>query len=262
MLPAKSDETDDAFLGGALAVLQPKSGFRAGIDAVLLAAAVPTLAGHAAAILDAGAGVGVAGLCVARRSPTVNVTLLERSPELAGLARRNVARNDLADRVTVIEADLLASATHLGSVGLRSEAFDVVLTNPPWLEDGRSRPSADPIKARANAMPEADLDGWLRFAARVTAPGGTLVLLHRADALDRVLAAMHGRFGGVDILPIHPRQGQPANRVVLRATKGSRAPLAILAGFVVHDENGFTAPMEAILRTGALLDWPAFRQLG
>lgn len=259
MPPATSDETDDAFLGGALAILQPKSGFRAGIDAVLLAAAVPEATGRALRILDAGAGVGVVGLCVARRSRTAHVALLEKAPELAGLARRNVSRNGLEDRVTVIEADLLASAAHLGSAGLQNDAFDVVLANPPWLEDGRTRPSADPIKARANAMPEGDLDGWLRFLARVTSPGGGLVLLHRADALDRVLAAMHGRFGGVDILPIHPRQGQPANRVILRATKGSRAPLTLLAGFIVHDENGYTAPMEAILRTGALLDWSASR---
>ncbi len=259
MLPAQSDETDDTFLGGALAILQPRTGFRAGIDAVLLAAAVPDLAGRASTILDAGAGVGVAGLCVARRSIAARVTLLEKAPELASLARRNVSRNGLEDRVTVIEADLLAPAAHLGSAGVREDAFDVVLTNPPWLEDGRTRPSADPIKARANAMPQGDLEGWLRFLARVTSPGGTLVLLHRADALDRVLAAVHGRFGGVDILPIHPRRGQPANRVILRATKASRAPLALLAGFIVHEETGFTAPMEAILRTGAPLAWTALR---
>ena len=259
MPPATSDETDDAFLGGALAILQPKSGFRAGIDAVLLAAAVPSIADRASAVLDAGAGVGVAGLCVARRSNSARVTLLEKASELAGLARRNVTRNGLEDRVTVIEADLLASSAQLSSAGVRSEAFDVVLANPPWLEDGRTRPSADPIKARANAMPEGDLDGWLRFLARITSPGGGLVLLHRADALDRVLAAMHGRFGGVDILPIHPRQGHPANRVILRATKGSRAPLSLLAGFIVHDENGFSPAMEAILRTGARLYWPASR---
>ncbi len=259
MLPENSDETDDTFLGGALAILQPKAAFRAGIDAVLLAAAVPDLAGRASTILDAGAGVGVAGLCVARRSIAARVTLLEKAPELASLARRNVSRNGLEDRVIVIEADLLAPAAQLGAAGAREDAFDVVLTNPPWLEVGRARPSADPIKARANAMPEGDLDGWLRFLARVTSPGGTLVLLHRADALDRVLAAVHGRFGGVDILPIHPRQGQPANRVILRATKGSRAPLALLAGFIVHEETGFTAPMEAILRTGAPLPWTALR---
>ena len=250
------DVTDDAILGGRLAIQQPRTGFRVGVDAVLLAAAAPGESDRPLRVLDAGAGVGVAGLCFARRVPTATVTLLERFPELAALARHNASRNDLADRVSVVEADLLDTPARLEAQGLQSNAFDLALANPPWMEEGRGRRSQDAIKAGANAMPESDLDGWLRFLARVVAPGGTLVMVHRADALDRVLAALQGRFGGAEILPLHPRAGQPANRIIVRTTKGSRAPLAVLAGLVLHDDRGFRAPIDAILRTGAALDWP------
>lgn len=253
------DVTDDAFLGGRLAILQPRTGFRVGIDAVLLAAAAPGAGDLPAQVLDAGAGVGVAGLCFAHRVPTARVTLLERSPELAAIARQNVARNDLTDRVTVTEADILGPPVQLEAQGLESNAFDLAMANPPWLEDGRGRRSADPIKASANAMPEGDLDGWLRFFSRVVAPGGTLVMVHRADALDRVLAALQGRFGGTDILPLHSRAGQPAKRIIVRAKKGSRAPLAVLSGLVLHDDEGFCGPVTAILRDGAALTWPESR---
>lgn len=255
----RPDVTDDAFLGGRLSVLQPRTGFRVGIDAVILAASAGGGSERRLRVLDAGAGVGVAGLCFAHRVPTARVTLVERSGKLAALARENAARNALTDRVSVIEADILAAPSELEARGLGSNAYDLAMANPPWLEDGRGRRSADPIKAGANAMPEADFDGWLRFLVRVIAPGGTLVMIHRADALERVLAALHGRFGAMDILPVHSRAGQPANRIIIRAKKGSRAPLAVLAGLVVHDDDDFCDPLASILRNGAALDWPDHR---
>lgn len=244
--------TDDAFLGGALNVLQPKTGYRAGLDGVLLAASVTAEPGES--VLDAGAGVGVVGLAVARRLPQANVSLVERDPLLADLARRNVARNDLGGRVRVVEGDVARPLSEIVALGVAAESFDHVLANPPFHVQGRGTAASDPIKAGANAMPDGDLDRWLRFLAGMARPGGTATIIHRADALAALLAAFAGRFGGAIVLPIHPRQGETASRVLVRGIKGSRAPLEIRSGLILHDtDHGFRPQVEAILRHGAPL---------
>lgn len=258
MASTGEDITEDAFLGSALEIVQPRTGFRAGMEAVLLAASVEADSAPSLNAVDVGSGVGVAGLCLARRVPAASVALVERDPLLAGLARRNIGRNGLQHRANVIEADILASPATLVAAGLPSGVFGIVLSNPPWLEEGRGRASADPIRARANAMPEDALDRWARVLARIAAPGGQLLVVHRADALGRLLAALDRRFGGIEILPLHPFPGQPARRLLLRARKGSRAPLRLLAGLVLHAPGGRYMPaVDTVLRCAAPLRWDA-----
>jgi tRNA1(Val) A37 N6-methylase TrmN6 len=250
---ADLETTDDAFLGGRLRLLQPKAGYRAGLDAVLLAAAVPA-AGAGIRVLDAGAGVGVAGLAVAARIADARVVLVELVPRLAALARENVARNGLSDRVRVIEADLTAPAASLAVQGLEPQSFDHVLANPPYVEEGRGSSPADLVKAGAQMMAAGGLKRWVRFLAHMAAPDGTVTLIHRAEALGEVLASLDTRFGALDILPIHPRTGEPAHRVLVGGRKGSRAPLRLLPGLVLHgDGHAFLPAVETILRDGAPL---------
>jgi tRNA1(Val) A37 N6-methylase TrmN6 len=252
--PAAQETTDDAFLGGRLHLLQPKSGYRAGLDAVLLAAAVPAEEGGRARVLDAGAGVGAAGLAVAVRVPDAHVVLVELVSGLATLARENVARNGLSARVRVIEADICAPAASLSALGLEPQSFDHVLANPPYLEEGRGRRPLDPMKASAQVMAAGSLERWVRFLAHMAAPGGTVTLVHRAEALGELLAALRGRFGALSILPIHPRKGAPAHRVLVSGRKGSRATLRLQPGLVLHGNgNRFLPEVEAILRDGAPL---------
>jgi tRNA1(Val) A37 N6-methylase TrmN6 len=244
--------TDDAFLGGALHILQPLSGYRAGLDAVMLAAAVS--AEGQARVLDVGAGVGTAGLCLARRVASASVTLLEREPELARLARENVSRNGLGERVSVVEGDIGVSATAAQSLGLAPESFDHVIANPPFHDADGGTPATDPLKAGAHAMPDDGLERWARFMARMAVPGGSATMIHKAEALARLLAAFDGRFGALQILPLHPRAGAPAHRIIVAGRKGSRGAPMLLAGFVLHDEDGaFTPQAQAILRAGAPL---------
>lgn len=251
---ASGDITDDAFLGGALKLLQPKTGYRAGVDAVLLAAAIPCGPAHESC-LDAGGGVGTVGLSVVRRCPNATAILLEREPKFVELAQENVTRNELSDRVKVFSGDLTQSWSEMAGDGLASDSFDHVFANPPYHIDGKGTPSPDPWKSTAHSMPEADLDLWGRLLARMAAPGGTGTMIHKADALGLVLSAFAGRFGGLRILPIYPRKGQPANRIIVQGTKGSRAPLVILPGLVLHGEgNAFTPEADAILRGGGALD--------
>lgn len=245
-------QTLDAFLGGQITLAQPSSGYRAGLDAVFLAAAAPCQPGVACRVLDVGAGVGTVGLCVAARCRDAHVTLLERESALAAMAAGNVARNGLGDRVRVVMTSVGASADDLAAHGLRPDSFDHVLANPPYHAQGRGTPAPDALKAASHAMPEAALDDWLRFLARMVKPGGTATVVHKAQALPELLAAFGPRFGALRVLPLYPRGGEIANRVIVQALKGSRAPLELLPGFVLHTAAGaFTPAAQAVLREAA-----------
>ena len=246
--------TDDAFLGGRLQILQPRHGYRAGLDAVMLAAAVEDR-GAPVAILDAGAGVGTAGLCVARRCPEARVVLVEREADLARLARENIERNALADRVSVLEADLSnARSAALEAWGLAEGGFDHVIANPPYHAEGAGTAATNGLKAAAHAMPEAALDDWFRFLARMAKPGGEMLVIHKAAALPDLLEAAKGRFGALAAFPLYSCAGEPAHRVLLRGIKGSRAPFRLEAGYLVHGEDGrFTVGAERVLRLGHAL---------
>jgi tRNA1(Val) A37 N6-methylase TrmN6 len=246
------EESDDAFLGGRLRILQPGTGYRAGLDAVLLAATV--MARPGAQVLDAGAGVGVVGLCIAHRLPGTRVTLVERDARLAALARRNAERNHLGARVHVVEADILQPLGANPELAAGAESFDHVLANPPFHVQGRGTAAGHPVKAAAKAMPSGALDRWARFLAAMARPGGLVTLIHRAEALAEVLAALEGRFGGTVVVPVYPWEGRPAGRVLVRALKGSRAPLELRPGLVLHNaDHSFRPGIAAVLRDGAAL---------
>lgn len=243
--------SDDAFLGDALRVLQPRIGYRAGLDAVLLAATIAER-GEAFRVLDAGAGVGVVGLCVARRIADAEVVLVEREPALADLALQNAERNGLAGRVSVVRGDVTGKADKLNQVP--AEAFDVVLANPPFHAAGHGTASDKPLKAASHAMGGDELDAWVRFAARVARPGGTLTTIHKADAITDLLDAFGRRFGAIRVKPVYARVGEPAIRVIVSGIKGSRGRPEIRPPIVLHgDGHGFTPELSAILREGAPL---------
>lgn len=247
--------SDDAFLGGRLQILQPSKGYRAGGDAVMLAAAVSDRGGRPFRVLDVGAGVGAAGLCVACRCPNAEVVLIEREPDLVTLARENVRRNALEARVTVLEADIArVSTAELSAGGAGEGAFDQVIANPPYYAEGAGTAAATALKAAAHAMPEAGLEVWCRFFARMARAGGEVLVVHKAAALPDLLKGLARRFGGLVAVPLHSFAGEMAGRVLLRGIKGSRAPFRLEAGLVLHEaENRFTAGAERVLRLGQSL---------
>jgi tRNA1(Val) A37 N6-methylase TrmN6 len=178
--------------------------------------------------------------------------LIERDPALAGLARRNAAETGFAPRVRVIEASIAMTAAEFAAHGLAPDSFDHVLANPPYYAHGRGIEAPDPLKAASHAMPEGDLESWIRFMARMTRPGGAATIVHTAGALGAILAAYDGRFGDIAVLPLYPRPDEPASRILVQGIKGSRAPLGVLPGVVLHgDGNSFTPAAQAILRDGA-----------
>jgi tRNA1(Val) A37 N6-methylase TrmN6 len=246
-----ADVTEDAVLGGRLRLRQPRRGHRVGHDAILLAAATAALPGERA--VELGSGVGAAGLALAARVPGLAVTLIEIDPQLCALATANAQTNDLAERVEVLCLDLAAPAA-LQAAGLDPGSVDRVLMNPPFSDATRQNVSPDYGRRLAHAATPETLALWIDAAARLLAPGGVLTLIWRADGLADVVRALDAAFGGVTVLPVHSKAGEPAIRILVRATKASGAPLALLPGFALNDAAGRpTEAAEAVLRAGAVL---------
>ena len=252
---APGETSTDAFLGGRVEALQPKAGHhRAGLEAVLISAAIePTFAGTA---VDLGAGVGVAGMAIAARCPAATVILVERDREAIDLAHAALTRPanaGFAGRVSIVATDMGAPEADRAAAGLGRAMADAVVMNPPFHEADEGTVSPRAARAAAHVLADGGLDPWLRAAASALKPNGRLVLIFRADRLDALLPALAGRFGGAAILPIYPRAGSDAHRVLIAARKGSRAPARLLPPLTLHPEAGSTYLPEAekILRHGA-----------
>lgn len=245
--------TRDAFLGGRLIVSQPQAGFRAGLDSVLLGAAVDR---GSSTLLDLGAGVGTAGLVALALNPALVGTLAERDPAMAGLAVANLSDNKLADRARVALLDITAPGLVRLEAGLSPDSFSSVIANPPFFDTARGN-SPSPGRRAARHMPEADLDLWVRTAASTAAPGGEVIFIYPAEGLPPLLASFAARFGGVSVLPLVPRPEAPATRILVRGIKGSRAPTRLHASRILHDDEGrgFRPAFDAIFRGAARLDW-------
>jgi tRNA1(Val) A37 N6-methylase TrmN6 len=244
---ADGDVTDDAALGGRLALRQPRRGHRFGHDGVLLAAAIAAEAGDH--VVDLGAGVGLAGLALAARVMGIRVSLVEIDRGLAALAGENVQRNGLGERVAVHCLDATAGAKDLAAAGLPAGCAQHVMMNPPFNDPARTQRSPDAARAAAHAETPEALAAWYETAARLLVPDGSLTAIMRVDGLPVVLSALARGFGGITVLPVYPRPQAEAIRVVVRAVKGSRAPFALAPNLVLNDADGRpSAAAEAILR--------------
>ncbi len=241
----------DAFHRGAFEVVQPlTSGHRAGSDALLLAAALPP--GASGRLADLGAGSGVAGLAALAMNEGLHATLVELDPMMARCARETLAlpaNSRLADRATVIEADIRLTGGRREASGLANGAFDHVIANPPYYSPAE-RASPDARRALAHQMEKGGLEAWMRTAAAILKPGGVLCLVWRPQHIEELLAALKGRFGAIAILPLFPKDGAPAGRIIVRAIRGSRAPLTLLSGVVLHGEDGKATPLAGLLLNG------------
>jgi tRNA1(Val) A37 N6-methylase TrmN6 len=245
------DDAGDAILGGRLRLRQLRAGHRVGLDAVLLSAAAGA---PARLIVDVGAGVGAVGLALLTRWPEARADLVEIDPALAALARKNARLNDVSDRVRIFETDLF-DASQLRARGLNGGEADLVVTNPPFFEASAVRASPNPIRARAHVFDSTAsggdaLQAWIVAALALLAPGGRFQLVHRSEALRTILAAFGRRLGAVAVRPVHPRSEADAIRILVGGIKGSKAPMRILPGLVLHEASGAFTPLAEALHRG------------
>ncbi|MEX0751675.1 MAG: methyltransferase [Xanthobacteraceae bacterium] len=246
------ETTDDAVLDGRLRLRQPRKGHRFGHDAILLAAATSAKPGEHA--VELGAGAGAAGLALAARVDRLRVILVDIDPALAALAAGNAERNGLAGRVSALTLDVGAPPRAFAAAGLKPGSADCVLMNPPFSDPARQNISADARRRLAHAAAPDLLPVWVRAAVRLLRARGVLTLIWRADGLADVLAALSRAFGGVAVMPVHPKPGAPAIRILVRAVKESRSPLALYPGLVLNDEHGRPAALaDAVLRGKSVL---------
>lgn len=239
------ETTEDLLLDGRVRLVQPKTGYRAAVDPVLLAAWVPARAGER--VVDLGCGAGAVFACLAGRVPGVEVIGVERDPAMADLARRTLAANGIAGRIETADLTALPATWEAGRI-------DHVAANPPYLPADRADPSPDAGRAAAGVEAGSDLADWIAVARRCLRHKGTVTLVHRADRLDDILTALARGFGSVVVFPLFPKAGRDAGRVLVRAVRGGRAPLRLASGLVLHAEDGaYTDPADAVLR-GAPLD--------
>lgn len=201
-------------------------------------------------VLEAGCGAGVVSLAIAKRCETVRIDAIEIEAVNAEIARRNARRNGLEERVTIFTGDLTEPVTRLELLGLERNSYDYVVANPPFFQAREMRFSDNPLRRRAKRAKAETLEEWVRFLTAMAAPKGVISLIHRAETLSALLAVLEGRFGALRIYPIYPKSGEPANRVIVQGVKGSRAPLTLLRGVVLHDEAGSYLPEAKSLCVG------------
>lgn len=248
-MPTSAPFTTDAFHRGRFFLVQPAcSSHRAGMDALMLAAAVPT--GFAGRLADLGAGAGAAGLAVLSRCGQARAVLVEREPDMAAFAEKSLALAQnaaLTARTEVLVADVTLSGEARQEAGLCDNSFDFAIMNPPF-NRGRDRATPHALKRAAHVMQDDTIERWLRTAAAIVRPRGGLALIARPESISAILTALEGRFGAAEICPIHPRADAVAIRVVVRAVRGARKMPVIAPSLFLHETSGggFSARAEAI----------------
>jgi tRNA1(Val) A37 N6-methylase TrmN6 len=251
-----ANHTIDAFHRGRFYLAQPAKGaHRAGMDALVLAAALPS--GFAGVAMDFGAGAGAAGLAALSRCPEARVVLVEKSPDMASYAAQTLALDEnrhISERATLISADVTLNGKARQSASLIDRSADFVMMNPPF-NDERDRATPNALKRQAHVADGPLFESWLRSAAAVLKSRGKMALIARPASLAEILDAAKGRFGGLEMVPLHPTSERAAIRVVLRGLRGSRAGLSVLPPLILHEgpDNRPTARADAIINGQASL---------
>jgi tRNA1(Val) A37 N6-methylase TrmN6 len=261
--------TVNRFLGGRVIAAQPSSGFRAGHDTVLIAAAVP--AESDSVVLELGSGAGIASLCLAARVPGARIVGIEIDPDLVRLANDNAARNAVTDRVSFIagdaaalDASVLQTTSPLrggrtaeahqrvsGSGGGPFLEVDHVFFNPPFHPDSAH---SSPVASRDRATRDSSdaVRTWTASALSLVRDGGTVTAIVRADRVREILDQAKGY--DTVVYPLLPRIGSEPKRTIFRIVKVN-GDVSYAAGLVLHEADGRnTEAAEAILRHGQALN--------
>ena len=240
--------TQDLLLGGRISLRQPAQGYRVAIDPLLLAASVNAEPGET--ILDVGAGVGAAGLCVATRLAHCRIMGIERQKDLVRLANDNIVLNNLRDKMEILQGDLQSPPPRLAA-----GSYSQVISNPPYFENTRGRISPISNKGLSNHEGDFDMENWLKFSLLMLKPSGKITFIYRAEMLDKLLGLFYGKVGDIKVFPFWPSYGQIAKLVIVQGVKGSKGGLSLLPGMALHNADGsFTQEADALLKDGRHLN--------
>lgn len=240
------ETTTDKFLNGRVLLRQPRRGYRAAIDPVLLAAAVPARRGQN--VLDLGCGAGAAMFCLAARVPELTVTGVELQAEYCALAKEGAVLNAALGHFVVTAGD----ATRLPRA-VPANSYHHVMMNPPYFDAEGYDEGPLAHKSRAQAMARGQLAGWIKSAHGRLRAKGTLTVIYPAEGLADVLQAMDGKFGSLVLFPLWPKAGIPAKRVLIQGKKDAKGPLKLLSGMILHEADDYTVKAKAVLREGEAL---------
>jgi tRNA1(Val) A37 N6-methylase TrmN6 len=250
---SKTDQpssTVDGFHNGRFVLVQPKGlGHRSGIDAMLLASAVPS--GFSGRLADLGAGAGAAALAVAARCQSCSIVLAEIDTLMLDHAQKTLIHPSnqwLGSRASILESDVTLKGKPRVASGLADNAFDFAIMNPPF-NLPRDRSTPDPVKAKAHVMSEDLFETWLRTSAAIVRPGGGVAIIARPQSIADIIAAMKGRFGALRIVPIQPRAEEAAIRIIVTGTRASRGPLSLEPAIILHGPTGndFLSQADALI---------------
>jgi tRNA1(Val) A37 N6-methylase TrmN6 len=240
--------TIDKFLDGKIHIAQPQEGYRAGADPVFLAASIPAEENHM--ILDVGAGVGTAMLCLAARVPGCRVVGLEMQRDLVRLANHNIQMNHFQNRLDILQGDLQVPPPRLAA-----SSFTHVMSNPPYFAKDQVTKSPITSKALSNVESTSSLKSWVDFCVRMVQPKGTVTFIYTADRLDDLMLHASERLSELVLFPLWPKENRAAKRFLLRGRKNVEKPMTIASGLVLHDESGaYSQSAQAILRAGKSLE--------
>lgn len=237
----------DKYLDGKVQLLQPSKGYRAGIDAVLLAVSVHPKKNEC--VLDVGAGAGAVMQCISAYYPQASITGLELQHEMVELNQRNIELNHKQDTLEVLQGSIFDPPAEL-----EPNSFDHVVTNPPYFDFGEKALNEDKVKSLSRHVAGSDIGGWLQACGRMVKPRGYLTLIQRVELLDEMLAVLRQKFGGIKIFPLWPGEGVPAKLVLIQARKAVKTECQLLPGLILHgSDQKYTAQAEAIFRGQGIL---------
>ncbi len=245
MTGVETDTTRDAFLGGALTILQPKYGYRAATDPVFLAASIPACTGQS--VLELGCGVGVAALCLAKRIPMLKITGLEIQKDYAALGKCNAQNNNID--LNVVMGDLMNMPR-----GILDQSYDHVFFNPPFYDKLKVSAPRDAGKSKAHVM-GLTIEDWITAGLKRLKPKGRLSFIHRAEILPDALGCLAGVAGDILVKPLVSRKDQPAKRIIVTCRKGTKGPFILRPPLVIHnsdghdqDRGGYSLMAQSVLR--------------
>ena len=237
----KSNTTIDDFLGGAVRLKQTE--YRATSDAVLLASAVPAKEGQT--VLDVGCGSGAVVLCLMARVKGLNAFGVDNQEQMVCAAKENALLNKQS--VVVEKMDITNPPSKW-----KEMQFDHVFSNPPYFTETPTRQNTITANAHKQTTPLAE---WLDFCIKKVKTKGTLTVIHRAEAVPEILSVLQNRMGKITLVPLYPKKGVCPKRVIIQATKASKAPFRLHTGFVLHNkDNSRTKWAEDVMRKANALN--------